>query len=77
MSDEKIRTNITLPKYHHDWLKIWAWVKGTGFTTLAANIVAARVEANRDDIIVMLSYRAEQMGITVDDLIARILADSE
>ncbi|MGI0501393.1 hypothetical protein [Limnospira platensis] len=75
MSDERIRTNITLPKYHHDWLKLWAWAKGTGFTTLAGNIVAARVEANRDDIIVMLSYRAAQMGITVDDLIAQILSE--
>lgn len=73
MSDQKIRTSCIIPKYHHDRLRLWAWLKGTGYTTLASNVIQARVEANYDEIDRMLDYRASQLNITRETLIADIL----
>ena len=51
-------------------------MKGTTKTTLGQNVIQARVEANDVQIEAMLSDRAKDLGISVDELKAQILADN-
>ncbi len=51
-------------------------MKGTTKTTLGQNVIQARVEANDAQIEAMLSDRAKDLGISVDELKAQILADN-
>ena len=77
MSDEKIKTSINIPKYHYNWLKIWAYFKGRGTTTLAQDIIQARIEANREEISLMLESRANDLSLTPAQLIDKILKEDE
>lgn len=76
-SDKKNRINSTLPEFHRKWLKVWAFLKCTTPTALAGNILQARIEANLDLISRMVAERSEDLGISSDELISRILDDSE
>lgn len=77
MSDETRRATIKLPMYHHQWLKVWAHLKGRGVSTLATDIVQARVEANLDQINLMLESRAKDRGLSPEELIAKILSNED
>ncbi len=75
--DEKIRTQVQLPKYHANRGKIWAWCKSRPLATLIGDVFQARVEANADEIDLILNERAKDLGITPDELRQRILNDNE
>ena len=70
------RFPIKLPVWHEKRLIWWATMKGTTKTTLGQNVIQARVEANDAQIEAMLSDRAKDLGISVDELKAQILADN-
>lgn len=76
-TDDRYKTNITIPAYHWKWLKIWAYFKGVSPTALANNTLQARVEANLDQIKGMATERAEDLGISLEELIDRIINDKE
>ena len=65
---------IGLPPFHEQWLLWWAYCKGTSKTALSQNIIQARVEANREDIQIMLEQQAQAWGISLDETKAKILA---
>jgi hypothetical protein len=75
--DKKIRVTALIPEYHYRRGKLWGWVKGQPLTTLVANVFAARVEANEDEIERMIENRAKDLGKTKDELIAEILGSDE
>jgi hypothetical protein len=77
MPDKKIRTSILVPKYHHDLLKLWAYFKCTGVSSLTQNIVQARVEANYEQIMLMLESRANDLGLTPEELKNKIINNEE
>ena len=70
------RFPIKLPVWHEKRLIWWATMKGTTKTTLGQNVIQARVEANDAQIEAMLSDRAKDLGITVEDLKAQILSEN-
>jgi predicted DsbA family dithiol-disulfide isomerase len=70
------RFPIKLPVWHEKRPIWWATMKGTTKTTLGQNVIQARVEANDVQIEAMLSDRAKDLGISVDELKAQILADN-
>lgn len=72
-TDDRYRINITVPAFHKKWLFVWAYLKTTSPTNLAGNTLQARVEANLSQIKEMLNERAEDLGITTDELISRII----
>ncbi|MDE5087281.1 MAG: hypothetical protein O4805_09055 [Trichodesmium sp. St16_bin2-tuft] len=65
---------IGLPPFHERYLLLWAYCKGTSKTALSQNIVQARLEANREDIEIMLQQQANDWGISLEEATARILA---
>ena len=75
--DKKIRVTALIPEYHYRRGKLWGWVKGQPLTTLVANVFAARVEANEDEIERMIENRAKYLGKNKDELIAEILGSDE
>lgn len=77
MSDEVFRTTIKIPAYHYRLLKVWAYLKGRGVSTLATDIVQARIEANLDQINLMLESRAKDRGLSPEELMAKILSNEE
>lgn len=69
------RFPISLPPTYERLLILWAYCKGVSKTQLAQNILQARLEDNREEISKSLSENALLEGITVDELIDRILED--
>ena len=76
-TDEKYRLGLTTSAFYRKWLRIWAFLKGTTPTALAGNILQARIEANLDLISRTLKERSEDLEISSDELISRILDDSD
>lgn len=70
------RFPIKLPPWHEKRLIWWAACKGTTKTTLGQNVIQARVEANDEQIESMLSDRARDLGMTVEELKAKILTEN-
>jgi len=70
------RFPIKLPPWHEKHLIWWAAMKGTSKTVLAQNTLQARVEANKDQILEMLADRADDLGITVEDLQQLLLQEA-
>jgi len=70
------RFPIKLPPWHEKHLIWWAAMKGTSKTGLAQNTLQARVEANKDQILEMLADRADDLGITVEDLQQLLLQEA-
>jgi len=77
MPDEKIRTSVIIPRYHYDLLKLWAYFKCTGVSSLSQNVLQARIEANYDQIILMLESRAKDLGLTPEELKNKIINNEE
>lgn len=71
------RRTIRIPIWHERYLKLWAWAKGQTPTALLGNIAQARIEANQEQIDRMIAGCAESMGVTVDDLEAKILGEDD
>ncbi|GET41539.1 hypothetical protein [Microseira wollei] len=46
LPEENIRINITLSRYNYNRLKLWSKIHGRSPAAFAAQIVAARIEAN-------------------------------
>lgn len=64
---------VGLPPFHEKRLLIWAHCKRQSKTALSQNIIQARVEANLEDIKMMLVDQAKDWGISVEEAEARIL----
>jgi len=75
--DKRYRITLKIPAWHKKILDEWAALKGTAPTTLAGNILQARIEANHDQIVTMLKSRAEDEGLTVEEFIKKIVNDSD
>ena len=67
------RFPIKLPPWHEKRLMWWAAMKGTTKTMLAQNTLQARIEANAGDIEVMLTERADELGVTTEALKQQLL----
>jgi hypothetical protein len=67
------RIAFTLPDWHEKQLMLWADCKGISVSGLSNNIVQSRIEVNKDHIEEMIAERAKDLGITADELKARIL----
>lgn len=76
-TDNKHRINTTLPAYHLKWLRVLAWLKGVPPTTLASNTLQARIEANIDLTKEMILERSQDLGISPEDLIDKIINNSD
>lgn len=76
MSDS-IKFGIQLPEWYERELRLWAKLKGVPRAALAANIIQARIEANRAEIQAQLAAIAQYRGISVDDLIKEWLNGGE
>jgi ferritin-like protein len=75
-ADVSKRFPIKLPAWHEKYLIWWASLKGVSKTALAQNTLQARLEANKEQIEEMLADRARDLGISVDELKARLLEAS-
>jgi len=71
--DRAKRFPIKVPPWHEKRLIWWAEMKGTTKSTLAQNTLQARIEANEEQIESMLSDRARDLRISVDDLKVQLL----
>lgn len=70
------RRSIRLPAWHEKYLKLWAYIKGVGGTTLSQNILQARIEANKSQIDVMIEDLAKDRNITTEELKTQIVEQS-
>ena len=67
------RFPIKLPPWHEKRLIWWAAMKGTTKTSLGQNVLQARVEAKEEQIELMLSDRAADKGVSIDELKRQLL----
>ena len=74
--DRGKRFPISLPPWHEKRLIWWAAMKGSSKTGLAQNTLQARIEANEEQIESMLADRAQDEGVSVEDLKASLLDDA-
>lgn len=75
--DRRYKITLNIPAWHKRRLNEWAAIKGVSPTTLAANILQARIEANHEQIMAMLRSRSEDEGLTVKEFIKKIVNDSD
>lgn len=75
--EDKGRCTISLPPYHYRRGKLWAWAKGRGLAALVSDVFQARMEANDDLVDRILTDRAQDLGISVEELTQRILNDKD
>lgn len=59
--------------FHYKWGKLWAFAKKRSLAKMIVDIFEARVEANREDIKLMIRDIAEQRGLTYEELVEQIL----
>ena len=76
VQDAKKRFPISLPSFHEKWLLYWAEMKGTTKTQLVQTILQEKIESNEGQIERMLEDRANDAGITVEELKQQILDKS-
>jgi hypothetical protein len=75
--DKRYRITIKIPAWHNKRLREWAALKGVAPTTLAGNVLQARIEANDQQIVAMLKSRSEDEGLTIEEFIKKIVNDSD
>lgn len=75
--DKRYRITIKIPAWHNKRLREWAALKGVARTTLAGNVLQARIEANDKQIVAMLKSRSEDEGLTIEEFIKKIVNDSD
>lgn len=59
--------------FHYKWGKLWAFAKNRPISKLIVDVFEARIEANKDDIEMMVRDIAEQRGITYEELVSQIM----
>lgn len=74
---DNVKFGIQLPEWYERELRLWAKLKGVARGTLAANIVQARIEANRPEIYGQIEAIAQYRGITSEELIKEWLNGGE
>lgn len=62
------RFSIRQPSWHYKRLIWWAYAKGQSISGIAERALAARIEANADQIEGMIADIAQDRGITPDEL---------
>ncbi len=72
-----IKFGIQLPEWYERELRLWAKLKGVPRAALAANIIQARIEANRAEIQAQLAAIAQYRGIPVEELVKEWLNGGE
>jgi hypothetical protein len=76
MAEDNVRFSITLSPYDFRKLKLWAKLRGRSPAAFAAQIIAARVEANFETINQQLAEYARYNNISVEELEASLDSDS-
>ena len=71
--DKRYRITLKIPTWHKKRLNEWAAIKGVAPTTLAANILQARIEVNHEQVVAMLQSRAKDEGLTIEEFIRSIV----
>lgn len=61
-------TTAGLGSYYLKYLLLWALVENQAKGAFAANIIKARVDANKDGIVEGLEHYAKEYGLTVEEL---------
>lgn len=77
MSDQSNRVAITLSPYELRMLKLWAAIHGRPPSTYAAQLIGAKIESNADLIRREVADIARVEGISVEELEARWLGQSD
>ena len=62
------RFSVRLPRWHFKRLIWWAAAKGQSVSGLAERTIAARIEANADQIESMIQEEAEDRGLTIAEV---------
>ena len=70
------RFSIRLPSWHYKRLIWWARGKGQSISGLAERTIAARIEANADLIEGMVADKAEDLGLTPEEVKRQWLLDN-
>lgn len=68
MAEDNIRFSITLSPYDYRKLKLWAKLRGRSPAAFAAQIIAARIEANFESINQQLEEYARYKNISIEEL---------
>ena len=68
------RTHISLSEANYKMLRLWAYWHGKSPANYAAQIVAARIEANLPTIQALVEQMAYQQGITAKEMEEQILS---
>ncbi len=63
--------------FHYKWGKLWAFAKNRSLAKMIVDVFEARVEANREDIELMIRDIAEQRGLTYEELVAQVMDSDE
>lgn len=71
----KKRLQVIIPPFYMKRLVAWAFCKKQTKTSLAQNILQARIEANDDLIKKMVAEQATDWGVSEADAWERILAE--
>jgi len=59
--------------FHDDqWLNAWAWLTGRTKATQATQLIGFRIRERKSAIQDMLTFTAEKLGVTPDDLFTAI-----
>jgi hypothetical protein len=74
---ENTRLNVVISRYYLKRLKYWAGLGGKTPSAFAGQILAARIEANFEDIDKQLVDAANTLGVTVEDLKRALDGDEE
>jgi len=67
------RFSIRLKRWHYKRLIWWAAAKGQSVSGMAERTIAARIEANADQIESMIAEEAEDTGLTITQVKERWL----
>ena len=72
-----VKFGIQLPEWYERELRLWAKLKGIPRAALAANLLQARIEVNRDVNNRQIEAIANYRGISVEDLTKEWLKGGE
>lgn len=68
MAEDNVRFSITLSPYDFRKLKLWAKLRGRPPAAFAAQIIAARLEANFESINQQIAEYARYKNISIEEL---------
>ena len=76
INEEMKRISIRLPSWHYKRLIWLAAMKGQAISGMVQNLCQAEIEVSEERIERMLSDRAGDMGISVEELKQRLLVEA-